>query len=158
MTADGAIALIPDEWGVAVGHLADANIERADPDLMADEDFYNAVVVRSHDEEQQTVLARAFLDSGPMRWGGGRRPYFASSQFITNSTQAQQYADRLLPEVSTRSAVKFSIECVADPRYEVGDVVTFDRHGEIVTGRILKRVLPDTGRMSLVVEVRNVTG
>lgn len=152
------VTLQPDEWGDPTESLIigpDGQIVEVQPDALEDSGIYNQVVVRSHDNEQAGILATAEVGAGPLRYGGpfGRVPYFASSPYVTTEEQAQDYADALLPRVSAVPAAPYFIQCVPDPRREVGDVVPFEHRGEILLGRIIERTLADTGPMSLKVLV-----
>lgn len=160
MTPAGQVAIQPDAWGSATEALAigeGGTITRAAAaNDLTDEDIYNEVVVRSHDDEQTVVLATARLTTGRLRYGGpfGRVPYFASSEFVTTVEQAQAYADALLPQVSTQRAVPYVIQCIPDPRREVGDVVPFTTEdGRQLVGRIEHVTLGNTGPMTLKVLV-----
>lgn len=160
VSREGLVAVLPDAWGEPVARLqigAEGLVEAVDPAEWSDSGIYNQVVVRSHDNEQVSVLAAAQVLDGPLRFGGpfGRRPYFYSSEFITTEEQAQDYADAQLPKVSTLPAQNYSIQCAPDPRLEVGDVIEFtDRRENVLTGRIVSQTLPGPGRMSLTVQVQ----
>jgi hypothetical protein len=158
ITPAGAVAIALSAWGepvVSLGMGGTGTIVRADPDDLSDAGVYNQVVVRSWDDQQATVLATAQVESGPLRYGGpmGRIPIFASSQHVTNEAQAHAYANDLLPQVSTLPAVTYTIQCAADPRLEVFDVIDFTKDDAPYTGRIQKITLPGTGDMTLVVSV-----
>lgn len=148
-----------DTWGSETEEFAlgeSGTITQLTPDDITDEGIYNQVVVRSHDDDQVSVLATAELTSGPLRYGGpfGRVPFFASSEFITTTVAAQAYADAQLPLVSSQAAVPYLIQAVVDPRREVGDVVPFTTEdGTALVGRIQKLTLADTGPMTVQVLV-----
>ena len=114
------------------------------------------MVVRSHDNQQQTILATAELTEGPLRYGGpfGRIPFFVSSQYVTTFGQAHDYAWAQLAKVSTVPAVKYTVQCLPDPRREVGDVVSFVHEGKNWVGRIQQMTLANAGLMTLNVLVR----
>lgn len=150
----GQLTIQPNVWGDETEPLrvgADGTITKVSPEDLSDEGIYNQVVVRSFDTAAAVVLATAEVAEGPLRYGGpfGRVPYFASSEFITDTAQAQAYADDLLPKVSTVPVAPFSIQCLPDPRREVGDVVRFERNGAELVGRIDELSLPDVGPMTL---------
>lgn len=158
MTPDGYLTVLPDEWGseqeaLLVG--ADGTVTRTDPADWTDEGVYNQVVVRSYDSDQATILATREVTSGPLRYGGpfGRVPYFASSQYVTTSGQAADYAEALLPQVSGLPAATYTVQCVPDPRREIGDVVPFTYQGETLVGRIVRRTLAESGPMTLALQV-----
>lgn len=148
------LTIDPDEWGSETEPLEmgeNGTVTQLTADDLTDEQVYNQVVVRSYDDDQERVLATAELTSGPLRYGGpfGRVPFFASSEFITTESEAQDYADAQLPRVSTQPAVPYSIQAVIDPRREVGDVVPFTTEdGTELTGRIQRLILADTGPMT----------
>lgn len=159
MTPDGALSMASTEWGEPVLDLrmgASGTIVRAAPDDLSDAQVYNQVVVRSWDDQQATILATAEVQSGPLRYGGpfGRVPFFVSSPYVTTHEQAQAFADAQLPIVSRMPAVTYTIQCAADPRLEVWDVITFQtEQASILPGRIQKITLPGSGLMTLVCEV-----
>jgi hypothetical protein len=151
----GQLTLQPDVWGAETEPLLvgeSGTITRVNPDDLTDEGIYNQVVVRSFAEDQTVVLATAEVEDGPLRYGGpfGRIPYFASSEFVTTEVDAQAYADSLLPKVSSVRAAPYLIQCLPDPRREVGDVVPFTTtSGLELVGRIDEITLPDTGLMAM---------
>lgn len=152
------VTVQPDEWGAETEGLSigpDGTITKVAPDDLTDEGIYNQVVVRSFDTTQQVVLGHAEVESGPLRYGGpfGRIPFFASSELITNEADAQAYAEAMLPKVSSVPATPYNIQCLPDPRREVGDVVPFVKDGEALVGRIAELKLPDSGPMTLKVMV-----
>lgn len=159
VNAAGQVTLLPNEWGAETEPLAigpDGTITAIDTDTLTDDGIYNQVVVRSFDDDQAVVLATSQVEDGPLRYGGpfGRVPYFASSQFVTTVEDAQAYADALKPVVSTVRAAMYAIQCVPDPRREVGDVVPFEKDGEQLVGRIVERTIAESGPMTLKVEVQ----
>lgn len=158
MNADGYLAIEPNEWPAVSETLAigpEGTVTRSGPGDWSDEKVYNQVVVRSHDDSQVRVLATDEVLAGPLRYGGpfGRVPYFASSQFVTTEEQAVAYAASLLPQVSSLPAAEFKIQCLPDPRLEVGDVVEFPYNDETLTGRIIERILGSVGLMTLTLTV-----
>lgn len=161
VTPAGELSIAPFEWAepvVALQMGAGGTIARADADDLSADGVFNKVVVRSWDDNQATILATASVLDGPLRWGGpfGRVPYFASSEFVKTQAQAQAYATELLPQVSSMGAVTYTIQCAADPRLEVWDVITFEKDGATYSGRIKKITLPHRGLMTLVVSVPRV--
>jgi hypothetical protein len=161
VTPTGELSVAPLAWGSPVASLTmgpGGTITKASADDLSDSGISNRVIVRSWDSEQATILATASVTSGPLRWGGpfGRVPSFLSSEFVTTTAQAQAWADETLPVVSSMRAVTYTIQCAADPRLEVWDVITFLKDGVTHTGRITKLTLPGTGLMSLTVSVPRV--
>ncbi|TDW31027.1 hypothetical protein [Cryobacterium psychrophilum] len=158
ITPMGEVSVSPFEWGSPVAKLsmgAGGRVGRASADDLTPEGICNKVSVRSWNDEQATVLAEAIIPTGPLRWGGGhgRVPYFLSSEFVTTQAQAQEWADRTLPLVSVMKAVTYTIQCTADPRLEVWDVIEFEKDGVTIVGRIEKITMPARGQMTLVVSV-----
>lgn len=155
----GQLTLQPNEWGDETEPLTigeDGTITAVSPDNLSDEGIYNQVVVRSHDATTQAlVLGHAEVESGPLRYGGpfGRVPYFFSSEFITDEATAQSVAESMLPKVSRLPAAQYTIQCLPDPRREVGDVVPFTYDNETLVGRIQELTLADVGPMTLRVSV-----
>jgi hypothetical protein len=154
VNAAGQVAIQPNTWGAQLEILEvgeSGTIIAVSPNDLSDDGIYNQVVVVSQGTDAAAILATAEVTDGPLRYGGpfGRIPFMASSQFITTVADAQAYADNELPKVSVLQAAVFSIQCLPDPRREVGDVVPFDYNGEQLIGRIQTLTLPDTGPMSL---------
>lgn len=157
---DALVSIQPDAWGDPVAALrigADGLVEEVEPAEWSDDGIFNQVVVRSHDSSQATVLAKAEVTGGPLRFGGpfGERPFTYSSELITTEEQAQAYADAELPRVSSLPAQDYLIQCAPDPRLEVGDVITFeDKRKRELVGRIVSQVLPSPGLMTLRAQVQ----
>jgi hypothetical protein len=72
---------------------------------------------------------------------------------VTTEEQGQAYAEAQLPKVSAAPAEQFLIQCVPDPRREVGDVVPFTYNDKPKVGRIVERTLAGVGPMTLKVSV-----
>lgn len=160
-TPAGELSIAALEWGDVVATLTmgpGGRVSKASADDLSDDGIFNKVIVRSWDDDQATVLASAQIATGPLRWGGpfGRVPTFLSSEFVKTIDQAQEWANRTLPEVSTMNAVSYNIQCAPDPRLEVWDVIEFEKDGITHVGRITKITLPSRGLMSLVVSVPRV--
>ncbi|TFC30116.1 hypothetical protein E3O55_08515 [Cryobacterium sp. MDB1-18-2] len=158
VTPAGEVSIAPTAWGSVVATLGmgpNGRVSKAGADDLTDTGIANKVIVRSWDDQQATILATAQVVSGPLRWGGkfGRVPYFLSSEFVTTASQAQAWADRMLPVVSSMNAVLYTVQCLPDPRLEVWDVIKFEKDGVFNTGQILKMTLPARGMMTLVVSV-----
>jgi hypothetical protein len=158
----GQVQLESDVWPAASEKLTigpEGTIIAAGPAALTDETVYNQVIVRSFTEGQDQVILddTVKVSEGPLRWGGpfGRIPYFASSQFVTTYEQAHDYAVSLLPKVSKQPAVTFTIQCLPDPRRQVGDVVPFTWNGVPRVGRIREMQLAASGPMTLKVLVQN---
>lgn len=162
MDPNNRLTIESDTWGSETEAFAmgeSGTVTQLTADDLTDEQVYNQVVVRSHDDDQVQVLATAELLTGPLRYGGqfGRVPFFASSEFITTAAEAQAYADTQLPLVSTQQAVPYSIQAIVDPRREVGDVVPFTTEdGTALVGRIQKLTIADSGPMTAQVLVNRV--
>jgi len=159
VNAAGALALVPKDWSAPVAVLrvgGEGSIVRVDADELSDDGVFNQVVVRSHDDSQETILWTEQLEDGPLRYGGpfGRVPFFASSQYVTTAAQARAYALSLLPQVSSLPAVTYSIQCLPDPRLEVWDVITVVTDKRTFDARISKMTLPGSGPMTLTVQVK----
>lgn len=158
MTPAGLTRLAPLDWDATVGKLtvgSKGTVIRADPDDLSGDNVYNQVVVRSTDGQDTTVLAHREVETGPLRYGGpfGRIPYFASSQFVTDPVAAAAYAEAQLPKVSRLPAVRYTVQCAPDPRWEVWDVCTLDAGDGPMPARVDKVTLPGSGPMSLSVLV-----
>ncbi len=156
---NGQLEIMPNTWGAVVERLtigSAGSVNEVVPAELTDLGIYNQVVVRSHDDDQVRILAHRELTSGPLRYGGpfGRVPYFASSQFVTTEGEAADYAESLLPLVSSEPASQFVIRCLPHPWLVVGDVVEFWYNDAYLTGRITQREIAGRGYMTLNVQVR----
>jgi len=159
VTPSGLLSLLPDEWpdeGPPLTLGADDYVVPADPAEWSAAGVFNEVVVLSFDTSQNTVLGRARITTGPLRFGGpfGRRTKVLRDEQVTTEMQGQELAESALPRYSTRPARRFSTQLFPDPRREVGDVVSFTRENEVtLTGRIVQLTLAAPGAMTVVVEV-----
>lgn len=155
MTADGKIAIQPDAWPAESEALEmgpNGTVTDTTPANLSDQGIYNQVVVRSHDSSD-IMLATAELTEGPLRYGGpfGRIPFFVSSEYVTTQWDAIDYARNQLAKVSQVPAMTYTIQCVPDPRREVGDVIPFTYNGHNLLGRVQQLVLPSSGTMTVTV-------
>lgn len=161
MDPNNRLAIEPDEWGDETAALLmgeTGTVIKLTADDLTDEGIYNQIVVRTHDEDQVSILATAEVPSGPLRYGGlfGKVPYFASSPWVTTVVDAQAYADSELPKRSTQPAVPYSVQAVVDPRREVGDVVPFTTEaGTPLVGRIQHLTLGSAGPMTALLLVNH---
>lgn len=110
---------------------------------MSAEGVYNRVVIRDQGQDPK-VLASAEIDNGTLRARNadgtvspfGRVPYFASSPSVKTQAAAQVQAARLLARVSRPQAVIVTLDELANPLRQVGDVVRVRRNGEQYLGRV----------------------
>lgn len=151
MTPDGTVSMRPNVWPAPVDVLQNGdkgtlvNIGRG----MQNELVYNKIVVRQSGANGSEVLASAEISDGPLRTrnaDGSRSPYrtvpyFYSSQFITNTAQAQAYAITQLPRVSALRSVKVVLTETFNPLRELGDPLTVNRYaGTVLANTFLGRV------------------
>lgn len=133
MDWDGALTVRPLQAGPPVAELAMGDlgtITQLGSSLDSDA-VYNGVVIRGQTNDQQVILAEAWIESGPLRAtrpGQPRTPWhrvprFYSSPFITTSQQAQDAAPALLEQFSSPRASSLEVTCITNPLLQVGDVV-----------------------------------
>ena len=88
--------------------------------------LYNHWVVEGKDAGNDApVYGAAFIESGPLRYGGphGKAPFFYSSEMITNVTQADDYAARLRDDFLDSLAVELRVDLVPRPELQAGDYI-----------------------------------
>jgi hypothetical protein len=169
MTADGTVSMRPNVWPAPVDILngGDGGSLLSVGKAMANDNVYNAVVIRSSDGATgQTVLATAEVSSGPLRTSNPdgslspyrRVPYFYSSPFITTQAQAQAYANTLLPRVSQLRSAQVVLTEIFNPLRDLGDVITVNRYAsaqlvESFSGRVVKIDRTDTAQQTTTVAV-----
>ena len=116
------------------------------PDEMVDDDEsgrFNAYKVSTVPEgDEAPVSATAYLESGPMRWGGpyGYRPGFFASPLLKADVAELQQVAKSLVERSRRRTETVTFTAGPDPRVEVGDVARLrsSSAGLDLTARITK--------------------
>lgn len=145
MLADGTLSMRPNDWPDPVDTLAsgdDGTLVKVGRG-MANDLVYNQIVVRAYGGGNG-ILATAEITTGPLRTQNAdgslspyrRVPYFYTSQYITTTGAAQDYANRNLPRVSQLRSVSVALTEVFNPLRDLGDVITVQRLGETFTGRV----------------------
>lgn len=143
LTANGSLSVRPNTWGEPVSTLRRGEGLVSVSGGMSAAQVYNRVVVRASGGDP-TVLAVAEVTSGPLRVrnpDGSASPFrmrtrYLSSEFVTTSAQAQDWADSELPQVSTlRSRVVTVVETF-NPLRERGDVIDIERPMTMMHGRV----------------------
>lgn len=107
---------------------------------------YNGIIIRGETDGQSPILTELWINEGPLAAtarGGERTPFhrvprFYSSPFIATQAQAQAAAPALLEQFSQARASSLQVQCIIDPRRQVGDVVTIQDDDAIWTMRIVK--------------------
>lgn len=125
--------------------LGDAGTVTEIGSVMDSEHVYNRVVVRGKKADGTPIIATRSLagDLSPARWG--RRTYTADQgEILATQVDAENYADRLLAQVSTVSTKQLEVQCLLDPRLELDDVATVDGYGETTKIRATKIAYGDT--------------
>lgn len=144
MNGDGALEVVPDAgvgpvWALAGGDEGVlVGLERA----LSDESIYNAVVSSNETETGLPIVGRAYLDYGPLAWGGpfGKVPLFR--QAIGTTTPAMVADARTtLANRQASGEVDLAVSCLAHPGVQPHDRVTIlapTRAGDApVTGRVV---------------------
>ena len=86
--------------------------------------LFNKWIVEGKDSGNGSpVRGFAFIDSGPLRWGGphGRAADFYSSEMITSRPQADYYAAELRDRFLASLSVELQVETVPRPELQAGD-------------------------------------
>lgn len=162
MTADGTVSMRPVEWPAPVDTIRDGDdgtlvsLSRS----LESATVYNRVAIRTNGGDGKAVLAVAEVTDGPFRVRNpdgtpspyGVVTYFYSSDYITTTSQAQSYADVLLPRVSKMRSVSVEVTEIFNPLRDLGDVVNIVRRGETFAARVtdLSRSDARTQQVSLV--------
>lgn len=116
---------------------------------METDGIYNRVVVRGKEPNGAPiqVVLEATGDLSPAVWG--RRTYTADQgDFLTTRAAVSDYAARLLRQVSTVRTTELEVQCLMDPRLEVGDVVSLEREDAVQLLRV-SRVAFSTPQMTV---------
>jgi len=86
--------------------------------------LFNKWIVEGKDSGNGSpVRGSAFIDSGPLRWGGphGKAVDFYSSEMITSRPQADVYATELRDRFLSSLAIELQVETVPRPELQAGD-------------------------------------
>lgn len=160
MLADGTAGIIPDVPGAAV-----AELQIGEEGVVMDVDYslhsegvYNVVVLDFEDENGNPLHSEAPIGDGPLSVNGPYGEYvteYPSDQreFITTQEQGDAAVLAHLQKVSVTDSYELPVQCIIDPRLELGDVVTVQRMDRTITGRVKKYTMGRTGPMSLTLQV-----
>jgi len=86
--------------------------------------LFNKWIVEGKDSKGGApVRGSAFIETGPLRWGGphGKAPDFYSSEMITTRVQADFYAVELRERFLSSLAIELAVETVPRPELQAGD-------------------------------------
>lgn len=160
LNANGSLSARPKEWPAPVSTLrmGDGLVEVTSS--MSQQQVYNRVVVRAHNED--AILAVAELDGGALRvrnYDGSVSPFrtrtrYFSSEFVTTKEQAQAWADSELPKVSTLRSRTFTVTETFNPLRERGDVIDVERPTKWLHARVVDISRSADPVQTLTVEVR----
>lgn len=157
----GALTARRKTWPAPVGVLR--NVVAAPPS-MTSEHTYNRVVVvgKSPDGEPlygvrevtSGLLRVRNADGSPSPFGGATYRYADAAALLDTQAKVDAYATDLLPRVARIRSVTREVTIPIDPRWEIGDVVTFADTARFGTApvRVLK-VVPRGATTILTVEV-----
>jgi len=163
LTPDGTLTLRPKSAGGPVATLVrgeDGTILNVGQS-MTSEGVYNRVAFRGKTDDKTAIFAASEVTSGPLRTrndDGTLSPYgtattFLTSDYVTNSIQAQAYVDRELPRVSRLGAREVPVDVLFNPLFELGDVLELERYDRTITGRVKSISRSSSGRMPMKLEV-----
>lgn len=162
VTPDGAISVLPDEWGPVVAslELGDGGTILDVAHSMESEGVYNEVVGNFEDDDRNPIFASAAIESGPLAISGPYGAYtrYYASPFVKTQAAAESAVAAILTQVSSIQSYRVPVQCVVNPLIEDGDVVTVQRPtGGVITGRVVSHKFGASRLMTLVLEVkRNV--
>jgi hypothetical protein len=122
--ADGSLEIVPrfgvgPVWDV---HGGDSGVLINVSHALSDEGVYNAVISHGQTEEGAQIVGRAYITTGPMRWGGpfGQVPMFhnaiATSQAGVDSDAASMLANRV-----ATGTVPIEVTCLTHPGIQIYD-------------------------------------
>lgn len=166
MRPDGTLGQRPNVWPAQVDTIRAGNggsLVEALP-VLSNAKVFNRVAVLASGGSDQTVLATAQIREGPLRAVNadgspspyGQVVYRVSSPFVKTKTQAQAYATRWLPLVSSLRAGNRQVTELFNPLREVGDVVAVAPVSEAdqFVGRILTIDRSDKSTQKMTLEVQ----
>ena len=89
-------------------------------------DITNAVVSTGKTADGQEIQKYAFLNNGPLRYGGpvGRRPRFRENPLAQTESAVQKDAETSVANDAMNQTMVIGVQCLFDPRLQVGDWVT----------------------------------
>ncbi|WP_143320114.1 hypothetical protein [Cellulomonas iranensis] len=152
MGPDGALEVVPAAgvgpvWTLAGGEAGVlVGVERS----LSDEGLYNAAVSSGETPAGVPLVGRAYLDTGPLAYGGpfGRVPLFHRS-IATTQAGVQADAATLLANRQAAGEADLSVTCLTHPGLQLHDVVTVltpTRVGdEPVVGRVVAMTMRSAG-------------
>jgi hypothetical protein len=160
MTSAGTVSIIPTTPGAAVTTLeiGEQGVVLDVEYSMQSEDVYNCVYLDTETDDGIPIHAEAAITTGPLAVTG---EYDYNSVEYPNDKKAfiktQAAADAAvaaeLAKVSTVGNFEVPLQCVLDPRLELGDVTKLERMDSLITGRVRKYTMGRTGPMSLTLGV-----
>lgn len=162
VTPDGAVSVMPDEVGAAVGALTlgESGTILDVAHSMESDGVYNEVVGNFEDDDRNPIYATAAIIDGPLAIDGPFGPYtrYYSSPYVKTQMAAQSAVDAILSQVSSTQTYRVPVQCLINPLIEDGDVVTVERaEGGVLTGRVVNHRFGASNLMTLDLDVqRNV--
>lgn len=160
MLADGTATVMPDEPGDPV-----AELQIGEEGVIMDVDYslhsegvHNVVVGDFEDASGNPIHAEAAIGDGPLSVNGPYGEYVTEypadqKQFIKTQAAADAAVLAHLEKVSATDSYELPVQCLIDPRLELGDVVTAQRMDRLITGRVRKYTMGRRGPMSLKLQV-----
>lgn len=130
---DGSLQVIPESgvgpvWEIAGTRDKDGNDEGVLIDHkrdLSDAGVYNGVISTSKTEDGKPLVGRAYLQSGPLAWGGpyGRRPMWHETDATTQLGVDRDAANMLANQAAT-AEVELAVTCLTHPGIQLQDLVT----------------------------------
>lgn len=121
----------------------------------------NRVVVRGKASDDTPILGVAQITEGPLRVANSdgslspfrRRTRFLSSDYVVNSTQGQEWAERELAKSARLGAITLPVTEIFNPLRERGDPVELVREKDVLVGRVVSIDRRGGATMKLGVEI-----
>ena len=132
---DGQLVLMPRTDGTGSWTVPEWTLVNVDRSF-DDGDFYNAVIARGRDDEQNEFQSRYVETSGPGRYRDGYRiPYFFGSSLLTTQAATDAAARTTYQNVVAKRRSVATIDVPYNPAIEAFDEITFEQGGIAYTGQ-----------------------
>lgn len=124
MGADGSLEIVPrfgigPVWEIKGG---DQGVLIDVTHSLSDEGVYNAVISHGETETGEQLIGRAYITTGPLRWGGpyGQVPMFHNA-ISNNKAGVQRDAESMLANREATGRVQIEVECLMHPGIQIYD-------------------------------------
>jgi hypothetical protein len=149
----GALVVVPDVGGSPVGSIVvGPNGTVTDVPYAIDTDtVYNCVVGSYEDADRNPIYSYAEITQGPLATSGpyGELTFYDTSEMVKTQTQANARVADILAQSTRRQQFDVPVQCIIDPRFELGDVVTLVGHSRPLQGRLVKYAMSNSELMTV---------